>query len=106
MLNSILLMAPQGDGSNPASLITLVLVVGIFFLFMVLPQIRKNNKMKKFREALKKGDKVITIGGIHGKIIDVRTTTLVIDTEGGGKLTVEKTAVSMDAQQMIGADGK
>jgi preprotein translocase subunit YajC len=107
MIQNILLMAPaDGGGAGKEQLITLVLVVGIFFAFMVLPQIRRNKKLKNFREALKKGDKVVTIGGIHGKILEVRTNTFVIDTEGGGKLTLEKSAVSMDSQQLIGSEAK
>jgi len=106
MINNILLMAPTEGGGGKEQLITLVLVVGIFFAFMVLPQIRRNKKLKNFREALKKGDKVVTIGGIHGKILEVRTNTFVIDTEGGGKLTLEKSAVSMDSQQLIGNEPK
>jgi len=45
---------------------------------------------------LAKGDKVVTIGGVHGKIAEIKETTLIIETEGGGKLRIEKSAVSME----------
>jgi preprotein translocase subunit YajC len=63
---------------------------------MIRPQTKKAKDTKKFREALAKGDKVVTIGGVHGKIAEIKETTLIIETEGGGKLRIEKSAVSME----------
>ena len=57
---------------------------------------RKSKEQKKFRESLKKGDKVITIGGIHGKILEVSDTTVVLDVGNQQRLTFEKSAVAMD----------
>ena len=53
---------------------------------------------------LEKGQKIVTIGGVHGKIEEVRETTLIIGVEGGGKLKVEKRAISPDSQTFIGSD--
>ena len=61
---------------------------------MIRPQQKKAKEEKKFREALNKGDKIVTIGGIHGKIVEVRDAAFIIETEGGGKLKIEKNAVS------------
>lgn len=62
---------------------------------------KKQKELKKFREGLQAGDKVVTIGGIHGKILEVADTTLLIGTEGG-KLRVDKTAVSNSVEDRLG----
>ena len=69
------------------------------YFFMILPQMRKGKAQKKFWSDLKKGDHIITSGGIHGKITDLRETSAVIETEGGGKLKIEKSAISLEMTQ-------
>jgi preprotein translocase subunit YajC len=96
-LETILLFAPAGGDSNPiTSFLPLILIAVVFYFFMIRPQTKKAKDTKKFREALAKGDKVVTIGGVHGKIAEIKETTLIIETEGGGKLRIEKSAVSME----------
>lgn len=97
-LETILLMAqPQGQqGGGWASLLPLVLIFVVFYFFMIRPQMKKAKEAKKFRENLKKGDKIITIGGIHGKIVDINDATFIIEVEDGVKLKIEKTAVATD----------
>lgn len=70
------------------------LILVVFYFFMIRPQQRKMKEAKKFAESLSKGQQVLTIGGIHGKIEEVRDTTVIISTEGGGKLKVEKSAIT------------
>ena len=77
----------------PQQIIMLVLILVVFYFFMIRPQMKKQKELKKFREGLKNGDKVVTIGGIHGKILEVAESTVLISTEGG-KLRVHKSAVS------------
>lgn len=72
----------------------LVLIMIIFYFFLIRPQMKKAKDAKKFREELKKGQNVVTIGGIHGKIVEVRDTTLLIEVESRTKLLIEKSAVS------------
>ncbi len=88
----------MGGGSN---LIMLVMIIVIFYFFMIRPQMKKQKELKKFREGLAVGDKVVTIGGIHGKILEVAESTILIATESG-KLRMEKSAVSngSDGQQL------
>ncbi len=86
--------------------IPLVLIIVVFYFFMIRPQLKKTKEQKKFRENIKVGDKIVTIGGIHGKISDVQDTTFMITVEGGVKLKVEKNAVSMDSSSLIGAEQK
>lgn len=98
ILNSILLMTPQsgGSGSGWSTIVMMLLLVVIFWLFFIRPQSKKNKELANFRNNLKKGDRIITIGGIHGKILEVNETTLVIETEGQGRLRIEKVAVQME----------
>ena len=97
----LLFMQPQGQdgsssGSGLLSFLPLILIILVFYLFFIRPQMRKSKEQKKFREALKKGDKVITIGGIHGKILEVSDTTVVLDVGNQQRMTFEKSAVAMD----------
>lgn len=83
--------------------ILVVLMIVIFYFFMIRPQQKKQKELKKFREALAVGDKVVTIGGIHGKVVSVDESTILIATESG-KLRLDKSAVSngADGQQLGG----
>ena len=93
----VFLMAPTGKGGfDIMSVLPLLLIIVVFYFFMIRPQLKKSKEQKKYREELKKGDKVITIGGIHGKIIEENDKTFVIEVEGGSKLKIERAAVSME----------
>jgi preprotein translocase subunit YajC len=104
MLYQIVLMAPPATGAqagNPImQFLPLILIFVVFYFFMIYPQIKKNKAQKKFREELGKGQKIITIGGVHAKIIEVAETTFLIESEGT-KLRIDKTAVSMEASQAL-----
>ena len=77
------------------SLAPMLLIMLVFFFFMIWPQMRKAKKAKAFNAGLAKGQKIVTTGGIHGKIATVGDTWFVITTEEGS-LKIEKSAVSMD----------
>lgn len=95
--NSIFLMGPAPEGQNPLiSFLPLILVVGVFYFFMIRPQIKKQKDQKKFRENLAKGDKVVTIGGIHGKISEIQDTTVSLEIANAMTIKVEKSAISTD----------
>ena len=96
----ILLQAQSGT----ASLIMFALIFVVMYFFMIRPQIKKQKAENKYREALKMGDKIITIGGIHGKIIEMRNASVVIEVHGGSKMKVLKSAVSMSGE--AGIDSK
>lgn len=83
-------------GEGGMTIIMFGLMFLVFYLFMIRPQMKKAKEEKQFRAELKKGDKVVTIGGIHGKIAEVKETTLLIEVGDGMKLKIEKTAVSKD----------
>ncbi|GAB3906240.1 preprotein translocase subunit YajC [Larkinella knui] len=96
--HSVLLQAPAG--SSNSMVWNIVLWVGIFvvfYFFMIRPQQKKQKDQKNFIENLKKGDGVVTIGGLHGKVYAVEGTTVIVEVDKGIKLTFEKTAISREA---------
>ena len=82
------------------SLVMLGLMVLIFYFFMIRPQMKKQKELKNFRENLKAGDKVVTIGGIHGKILEVSDTTVLVQAEGT-KLRFDKSAIAQSSEDQI-----
>jgi preprotein translocase subunit YajC len=63
---------------------------------MLRPQMKKHKEEKKFRESLQKGDSVVTIGGLHGKIVEVEGATVVLEVATGVRLRFEKSAISLN----------
>ncbi|WP_128547709.1 preprotein translocase subunit YajC [Larkinella soli] len=95
---SILVQAPAGQSGQ--MIWNIVLWVGIFivfYFFMIRPQQKKQKDQKSFVDNLKKGDSVVTIGGLHGKIYAVEGNTVTLEVDKGLKLTFEKTAISREA---------
>jgi len=92
----ILLMSPQGEGAGYSTFIMLALIILVFWMFFIRPQMKKSKDLKKFRENLTKGQKIITIGGIHGKIIEIKDTVAIIETEGQTRLKIEKSAIATE----------
>ena len=78
-----------------------VLLIAIMYIFFFLPQIKKQKKQKQFISELKKGDKIVTNGGIHGKISELKDLTAVIDTGGGSKFKINRAAISMEASEVL-----
>ncbi len=76
-----------------SSLIFIVLLIVVFWLFFIRPQSKKAKEEQQFRESLKKGDKVVTIGGFHGKVVEVKDTTVIISLAPNMEVEVEKTAL-------------
>jgi preprotein translocase subunit YajC len=105
MLNIFLMGQPAAGGSSLTSFLPIILIMVVFYFFMIYPQMKKGKAQKKFRETLGKGDKVLTIGGIHAKIVDISDNTLIIESEGT-RLKVDRTAISMEASQALNAPKK
>lgn len=94
MNKMILLQAPAAqEGGGLQFFILLGGMFAIMYFFMIRPQMKRQKEAKKFREALQKGDKVVTIGGIHGKIAEIYETSVMLTVESG-KIRVEKSAIS------------
>ena len=96
---SVFLMAPP-DGSSSGGTFQFVMlgaIILVFWLFMIRPQAKKAKDQKKFIENLQKGDKIVTIAGIHGTINKVNEdNTLQLETNPGSYMKIEKSAISME----------
>ena len=96
MLVQILLQAQQGSGAM-MQLVTFGLIIIVFYFFMIRPQMKKAKDEKLFKEGITKGDKVVTIGGVHGKVLEVNEKTFLLEIDTNVKVKIEKTAISADA---------
>ena len=76
------------------SLLPFLLIIVIFYLFLIRPQNKKQKETQKMLDALKKGDKVITIGGIHGTVSSVKENTVIVKVDDDCKLEFNRTAIS------------
>jgi len=85
----------QASSSGIMSFLPIIAIVGVMYFFMLRPQMKRQKEEATFRSALEKGMKVVTIGGIHGKILEINETTVVIDSENT-RLRVERSAISKD----------
>jgi len=97
---SIYLMAPQSGTAGSANplmtFLPLILVFVVFYFFMIRPQMKKQKELSNYRNALAKGDKIVTTGGIYGRVIEVKDNVVMMDVGGDVKLKVDKSAVLKD----------
>ena len=97
LLSIFLMMDPQGKGGSSGTLIMMGLMLLVFWLFMIRPQAKKEKKQKEFINNLQKGDKIVTIAGIHGKVNKVNDdATLELETSPGSYMKIERSAISME----------
>lgn len=89
-----------------SGIIMIVAMIAIFYFFMIRPQSKKQKELKKQREAMTTGTKVVTAGGIHGKIKEVGDTTFVIEIASGVSIRVDKASVFLAEQPAPKAKGK
>lgn len=95
----ILLQAGANPGAGYGNLILIGGIIVIFYFFMIRPQQKKQKDQKKFMEEIKKGDSVVTMGGIHGKVAAVENDTVLLEVDRSTKITVEKTSISLEASK-------
>lgn len=100
----ILLQAQQATpkGGMWSSMIWIVALILIFWLFFIRPQSKKAKEQQKFRDELKKGDKVVTIGGFHGKITEVKENTVMVSLAPDVVVELEKSALVQNPSQVGG----
>jgi preprotein translocase subunit YajC len=83
--------------SNPLiTFLPLILVFVVFYFFMIRPQMKKQKDMNNYRNSLQKGDKVVTTGGIYGKVAEVKDNYVMMEVGGDLKLKVDKSALIRD----------
>lgn len=88
------LLAAPGMASGTSTLIFILLLIVIFYFFMIRPQQKQQKQMQEFRNSLGKGDKVTTVGGIHGKIVGIKDNTFQIEIAKGIVIEIEKNAIN------------
>jgi preprotein translocase subunit YajC len=94
-MHAFLVQAQQTSSQWP-SMIFMGLIIVVFYFFMIRPQQKKAKDQKKFVSELKVGDKVVTIGGAHGRIAEMEEDTVVLEFERGARIRYSKSAVSME----------
>jgi preprotein translocase subunit YajC len=100
LLTIILMGAPQ-PGTNPlVSLLPLLLIIVVFYFFMIRPQVKKQKELTNYRSNLKKGDKIVTTGGIYGKIAEIEEHAIIIEVEDKVRLKVDKNAILRDPSEL------
>lgn len=91
--------APAAGGEQPNPIMTflpLILVIVVFYFFMIRPQMKKQKEVAAFRNSLAKGDKVVTTGGIYGKILELKDNTVLLQVDDNVKIRVDKAAIVKD----------
>ncbi|MFQ3577250.1 MAG: preprotein translocase subunit YajC [Cytophagales bacterium] len=99
-LNLILLQA-GGSMQGVSTMVMMGLIFVVFYFFMIRPQQKKQKEEQKWREEVKKGDKVVTIGGMHGTVVSVVEDKIVIEPDPGVRLTFNKSSISMEGSKKI-----
>jgi len=92
---SILLQAQ--NGSSWTSMIFMVAIIVVFYFFMIRPQQKKAKDQKKFIEEIKKGEDVVTIAGIYGRVAEIEGDTIILEVERGGRIKMTKAGISMES---------
>lgn len=106
MISTVLQTAPQAAGSAGSSLsmwIMLILIFVVMWFFMIRPQRKQQKALEEMRRSLKKGDKVVTAGGIYGVVADVEERTVLIKVDGEVKLRVDKSSIQKDMSDQVAA---
>ena len=93
MVSSILLQAAAPEGAGFSTIIMMVAIFAIFYFFMIRPQKKRQEEIKKFRDALQVGDEVVTSGGIHGKIKEINDNTMIVEIANNVNITVDKASI-------------
>lgn len=97
----VLLMGQPTEGQNPlTSFLPLLLIIVVFYFFMIRPQMKRQKDLRKYRESLAKGDKVITTGGIYGKVDGIKDNIVIVEVDNNVKLKIDKSAILKDSSDI------
>ncbi len=99
MLTLLQAAAPAAQGNSWSMWVMLILIFVVMWFFMIRPQRKQQKELQEFRDGLKKGDKIVTIGGIYGTVVEVKETSLLIEVDKNVKIRVAKSSVVKDAEQ-------
>lgn len=95
-MNTLFIVLQQQQGGGLMGFLPLILIIVVFWFFMIRPQMKRQKELKNFREALKKGDKIVTTGGIYGKVLEIGDYYIIMEVEGQNRLKIDKSAVVKD----------
>ncbi|HRI40860.1 MAG: preprotein translocase subunit YajC [Bacteroidota bacterium] len=98
-MNLVLLQSQQNGALM--QMLFLVGIIVVFYFFMIRPQMRKQKTEQEFRNSLQKGAKVVTIGGIHGRIVEVADRTFMVEIDNNVRVRVERSAISAEATKAL-----
>lgn len=98
---TLLQAAPAAQGGGMATWLMLILIFGVMWLFMIRPQRKQQKELQAFRDGLKKGDKVVTVGGIYGTVVEVKEGTVLIEVDKDVKIRVSKQALVKDYTEQV-----
>ena len=93
--------APQPAGGGMSMWIMLALIFVVMWFFMIRPQRKQQKELQNFRDSLKKGDKVVTVGGIFGTVAEIKDTTVLIEVDNNVKIRVSKNALVKDFAEPV-----
>ena len=96
MSTLIFVIAQQQQNSMLGMFLPLILIIVVFYFFMIRPQMKRQKETQKFRDALQKGDKVVTNGGIYGRIDEIKDQIIFLEVAPNIKLKVDKSVVLKD----------
>ena len=99
-MNSLLMILLMTDPNWKTTLLPLLLIIVVFYFFMIRPQMKKQKEMKTFRQSLKVGDKIITSGGIYGKISEMRENAIIMEVEDKVRMKVDISSVFRDSSDL------
>lgn len=101
-MNELIILQANGGGGMMQMLFLIAIIV-VFYFFMIRPQMRKQKMEQQFRNTIEKGTKIITIGGMHGRVLEVSEKTLLVEIDTNVKVRIEKSAVSAEATKSLNA---
>ncbi len=99
MLELILAQSPGGASGGTINFILIGGILLVFYFFMIRPQQKKQKDQKKFLGEIKKGDMVVSIGGVHGKVTAIDDTTITLEVDRGARIKFEKSSISLESSK-------
>ena len=91
-MNTLLIVLQQ-QSNGLMNFLPLILIIVVFWFFMIRPQMKRQKELKNFRDSLKKGDKIVTTGGIYGKVLEIGDYYIIMEVKGQNRLKIDKSAV-------------
>lgn len=96
MMNNLLFVIAAQQTNPLMTFLPLVLIMVVFYFFMIRPQMKRQKELQKFRSALQKGDKVVTTGGMYGRIVEIKDNIIFLEIAPNVKVKVDKSVVLKD----------